>query len=51
LPELFPFSFPGVKTSRDELVMDIDRNRLIERMKQYFDPDLSDAEIRSFLRQ
>src|SRR5208282_5771319 len=26
LPELFPFSFPGVKTSRDPLVIDIDRD-------------------------
>ena len=29
LPELFPVSFPGVKTSRDEVVVDIDKERLI----------------------
>src|SRR5208337_2041020 len=31
LPELFPVSFPGVKTSRDDVVVDIDRERLVER--------------------
>lgn len=45
LPELFPVSFPGVKTSRDDVVVDIDRDRLIERMQRYFDPTMSDAEI------
>ncbi len=29
LPELFPVSFPGVKTSRDEGLVDIDRERLV----------------------
>jgi hypothetical protein len=29
LPELFPVSFPGVKTSRDDVVVDIDRERLL----------------------
>ncbi len=37
LPDLFPVSFPGVKTSRDPLLVDIDRNRLEERMARYFD--------------
>ncbi len=45
LPELFPISFPGVKTSRDDVVVAIDRERLVERMEQYFDPDLSDTAI------
>lgn len=49
LPELFPVSFPGVKTSRDEVVVDIDRERLVDRMKQYFDPELSDADIRAIM--
>jgi Type ISP C-terminal specificity domain/N-6 DNA Methylase len=35
LPELFPKSYPGVKTSRDSLVVDIDRDRLEARMKNY----------------
>jgi hypothetical protein len=49
LPELFPVSFPGVKTSRDDVVVDIDRERLIDRMKEYFDPKLSDADIRTIM--
>ena len=47
LPELFPVSFPGVKTSRDEFVVDIDKQRLISRMKQYFDPEIGDTEVRA----
>ena len=46
LPDLFPASYPGVKTSRDDFVVDIDRDRLIERMEQYFDPEVSHAEMR-----
>ena len=37
---------PGVKTSRDDLVVDIDRERLIERMEQYFDLEISHEEMR-----
>jgi hypothetical protein len=47
LSELFPGWFTGVKTSRDEVVVDIDRERLIERMMQYFDPNLSHEEMRT----
>lgn len=46
LPALFPTSFPGVKTSRDDVVVDIDRERLVARMEAYFDPNVSDAEMR-----
>lgn len=46
LPELFPVSFPGVKTSRDDVVVDIDRERLVGRMKLYFDPLVSHEEMR-----
>ena len=45
LPELFPTSFPGVKTSRDSFLVDIDRDRLEARVAEYFDPDLGDEEI------
>jgi len=38
LLDLFPTSFAGVKTSRDDVVVGIDRDRLAERMEQYFDP-------------
>jgi hypothetical protein len=46
LPRLFPVSFPGVKTSRDDALVDIDRDRLVERLTQYFDPQVSDDDIR-----
>jgi hypothetical protein len=46
LPDLFPVSFPGVKTSRDDVVVDIDRDRLVERMERYFDPAVSHEEMR-----
>ncbi|MGH7935153.1 MAG: type ISP restriction/modification enzyme, partial [Candidatus Binataceae bacterium] len=49
LPELFPVSFPGVKTSRDDVVVDIDKERLIGRMEQYFDRELGDAEVRAIM--
>lgn len=46
LPELFPVSFPGVKTSRDDVLIDIDRDRLDARMRQYFDLDITHDELR-----
>ena len=45
LPELLPASFPGVKTSRDAFLVDVDLDRLRGRVNDYFDPDLSHAEI------
>jgi len=45
LLQLAPVSFPGVKTSRDDVVVDIDRERLLRRMQRYFDPGVSDEEI------
>ena len=36
LPDLFPTSFPGVKTSRDSLVVDIDLYKLKARIENYF---------------
>ena len=45
LPELFPVSFPGVKTSRDAFLVDVDLDRLRARVGDYFDPTLSHAEI------
>ena len=45
LPELFPASFPGVKTSRNGFLVDIDLNRLKARIEEYFDPALSHEEI------
>ena len=45
LPELMPVFFPGVKTSRDEFVVDIDRQDLESRLQRYFDREVSDAEL------
>ena len=47
LPDLFPVSFPGVKTSRDSFLVDIDLDRLKARVADYFNPDLSHTEISS----
>jgi len=43
---MFPVSFPGVKTSRDDVVVDIDKDRLIARMEKYFDPAVSHEQMR-----
>ena len=45
LPDLFPVSFPGVKTSRDAFLVDTDLERLRARVSDYFDPGLSQEEI------
>lgn len=46
LPELLPVFFPGLKTSRDPLVVDTDLERLKERIGRYFDPEVSHEEMR-----
>ena len=46
LPDLFPNYYPGVQTKRDALVVDVDREVLVERMKLYFDPSISHEEMR-----
>lgn len=45
LPELLPVSFAGVKTSRDEFLVDIDRDTLEKRIEQYLDAKVSDADL------
>ena len=45
LPDLFPVSFPGVKTSRDGFLVDTDLDRLRARVGEYFDPALNHEEI------
>ena len=45
LPDLFPTSFPGVKTSRDGFLVDVDLDRLKQRVTDYFNADLSHEEI------
>ena len=45
LPALFPVRVHGVLTNRDPFLVDIDRNRLRERLADYFDPRLRHEEI------
>ena len=45
LPDLFPVSFPGVKTDRDAFLVDVDLDRLRARVADYFNPDLSHEDI------
>jgi hypothetical protein len=47
LPHLFPTSFPGVKTSRDEFLIDIDRDKLKQRIIEYFDPQFTSDDVRA----
>jgi predicted helicase len=45
LPDLYPVWYTGIKTSRDDVVVDIDEERLIKRMKKYFDPKVTHEEM------
>ena len=46
LPDLFPQYFPGVQTGRDAFLVDIDRDRLQQRIDDYFDPTLRHEDMR-----
>ena len=45
MPDLFPISFPGVKTARDPFLVDTDLDRLKVRIADYFNEHLSHEEI------
>ena len=45
MPELFPLSFPGVKTNRDPFLVDIDLDKVKGRIADYFDETLSHEEV------
>ncbi len=47
MPDLFPIFYPGVKTSRDEFLVDIDKKFLKNRLDEYFDPSLTNQYIRA----
>ncbi len=47
LTELLPASFPGVKTSRDDAVIDTDLETLTKRFARYADKSASTREIKS----
>jgi hypothetical protein len=46
LTEIFPTSFPGVKTSRDNFLVDVEKDALVKRLEKYFDPEVSHEEMR-----
>ena len=45
LPDLFPTTFPGVKTSRDGFLVDVDLDRLKQRIADYFNSNLSHEDV------
>jgi len=45
LPDLFCFYSPGVETGRDQVLVEIDQEKLEQRMKRYFNSDVSNEEI------
>jgi hypothetical protein len=45
LDDLFRSNYPGVQTKQDPLVIDIDRSRLLQRMSDYFDPNIPHDEL------
>ncbi|HEX6122648.1 MAG TPA: type ISP restriction/modification enzyme, partial [Ktedonobacterales bacterium] len=45
MPDIFPTYYPGVKTSRDADLVSIDREPLEARMRQYFDPNMTDEQV------
>ena len=46
LPDLFPFRVHGILTNRDAFLVDVDIDRLRDRLLDYFDGRLSHEEIR-----
>lgn len=45
LPALFPVSFPGIQSGRDDVLVNIEQNRLEAKIKQYFNPAISHEEL------
>ncbi len=45
LPDILPVSFPGVTTSRDGFLIDVDLDRLKSRIRDYFDRNIGNEEI------
>jgi hypothetical protein len=46
LTDLFPVSFPGVKTSRDSFLVEIEHHVLVKRLEKYFDPTFSHEDMK-----
>ena len=47
LADLFPSQFPGVKTSRDTFLVDIDQDALMARLAGYFDASVAFGDLAS----
>jgi predicted helicase len=47
--ELFPQNVTGIVTARDQVVIDLNKKQLLERIKRFSDPSFSDEEIRDWL--
>ena len=47
LTDLFLVSFPGIQTGRDEFLVSIEKSLLMARLEKYFDPEISNEEMRS----
>ena len=45
LTDLFQACFPGVKTSRDVFLVDVNKAQLTDRLAKYFDPNVSHDEM------
>ena len=45
LTDIFVDSHPGIQTSRDELLVHVDRAALVARMERYFDATIADERI------
>ncbi|MGA2852747.1 MAG: type ISP restriction/modification enzyme [Verrucomicrobiota bacterium] len=46
LTQLFPVSFPGIQTGRDDFLVSIEKEALIGRLEKYFDPETSNEEMK-----
>ena len=46
LPDLLRWCSPAVKTSRDDLVVDLDQEKLTARIGRYFDRNVSNEDVR-----
>lgn len=45
VPDIIPNSFPGIKTSRDQFLVDIDLKNLEQRIADYLNPVIEDSEL------
>ena len=45
IKDIFPIYGTGIKTNRDNFVIDLDKSALMNRMNDFFDINISDSEI------